>query len=142
MSIFNRRFTAKELKSYMNDYYPDSFGVGLYEVYQTTDRRLKVIVADYDKPILNPYSHDKKPDNEKFYTLADQEAGSYMDGSPRFPRQRSPIFYIHSGQENSYIDLLLEDEKISNVVMTWGYKRCDVERDYMFELITEIFGHK
>lgn len=141
-SIFNRRFTAKELKSYMHDYYPDSFGVGLYKDYKTTDRLLRVIVADYDQPILNPHKYDQKPDNEKLYTLGDQEAGTYVDGTPRFSRQRSPIFYIHSGQENSYIDLLLEDEKGDNVVMTWGYKRGDVERDYMFELIKEIFGHE
>ena len=138
-SIFNRRFTAAELKNYMHDYYPDSFGVGLYHDKNSPQRRID---TDYDKPIFDPYNHTAKADNEKFYTLADQEAGSYMDGSPRFQRQRSPIFYVQSGQENSYIDLLLEDEKGSNVVMTWGYKRCDVVRDYMFEFITEIFGHK
>jgi len=113
-NIFRKLFTAEELYDWLHKEFPDSFSLTIYK-----DKNLpKGINPDYDNRVFEWYI-DKDRKQKTKYALYDRA-----------------IFEVHSGDENSYINFLLEDEKANYFAASWGYKRCDVEDDYLLKFIT------
>lgn len=118
MNIFRKTFTALELYEWFQKTFPDSFSVSIYEdVENTVDN---VIRADWDKCVFSTYL---------WFTANIYDKRRYY----LYDRQ---IFVVHSGDENSYIRFYIEDENSDFFVVSWGYKRCDVEEDYLHKFLT------
>lgn len=111
-NIFRNKFTARELYEWFHANFPDSFSVQIFK-----DKNLpRGINPDYDQRVFNIFVN--------------------KGGTKKYRLYDSAIFDTHSGCENSYIDFLIEDEDANFYVGTWGYKRGDVEANYLLQFIT------
>lgn len=136
-TFFNGSFTATQLAEHMNEKYPDAFGIEIYkDKAPNLGLRRGVNLDDMDKELAVFSRLWKKPDDGARYTLYWPETcytttDQYKNFQPRFE--------VYSGDENTYIRFMLERDS-DCYVATWGYKRCDVERNYLIELIDEMYS--
>lgn len=111
-NIFKKLFTGRELYDWFHKEFQDSFSIQIYK-----DKNLpRGVNPDYEQRV--------------FYFF------NQRDGKTKYALYDRPIFETHAGDENSYIDFLIEDEQANYYVATWGYKRCDVGENYLLKFIT------
>lgn len=120
-NIFRRKFHAKELYDWFHDNFPDSFSISIHtgEVYKYKEEIWSIWKASDGK--FGKRNWYKKFPTE--YTLYDR-----------------PIFNVYSGDENTYISFIIEDDNSNYFIVSWGYKRYDVgEEDYAAALAELLF---
>lgn len=118
-NIFRRQFHARELYDWFHTNFPESFCIEIYKG-DTPEK------ADWDKRIWNirdnGYRKFYNPKYRTEYTLCDRA-----------------IMHVSSGDENTYLRFLIEDDKGNGFTVTWGYKRYEVPGDYVAALAALIF---
>lgn len=133
--LFEHDFTGDQLSDFIHEKFPDSFGLEIYK--EIADFSRAVVPADWNSRIYKTagrYSPEifGKNDNRKLRLYWPERM---METYSRF----RPRFEVDSGDENTYVHFMLEDEKSDNFIATWGYKRCEVERNYLFEFLEELY---
>jgi len=113
-NIFRKKFTARRLFHWFQDCFPYSFTISIHE-----DQNQPNASPDYSKEVFshNLYFWKRKKDN-RIYHLYD-----------------SMLFRVYSGCENTYVQFLIQDNDGKLFSVSWGYKRCDVEENYLSKFL-------
>ena len=111
-------FTIKDLKAYLNQHFPDSFGFAVYRLAEGSR------IAEFKRQEGAPFSGLSDADlREKIYF-------------PQVKRDHMEAFRIDQGDENTYFDFALESEKGDEFIGTFGFKdRGDVPHEYITKFI-------
>lgn len=134
--FFETDFTGDQLDDFISEKFPDAFGIEIHEevkdftrrvCHMNEDARVYKTAGRYSPKIFGVNAQGK-------FRLYWPERMTETLGKFR------PRFEVYSGDENTYIYFMLENETSDNFIATWGYKRCDVERNYLIEFINELYA--
>lgn len=118
-NIFRRTFHARELYDWMHHKFPDSFSIEIYKGDSPNNINWDDQVWSFWKNGPNAYH----PRYRTEYTLYDRAC-----------------LCVDSGDENTYLRFMIEDDKSNLYIVSWGYKRYDVgPDDYAAALAALIF---
>jgi hypothetical protein len=133
--FFETVFTGEQLSTFLHEKFPEGFSLEIYRAQQTRGQEM---VADFRSRVFHEsgqYSPEIYGKNEKrnymLWWPETRHNGIYSRFRPRFE--------VYSGDENTYVYFMLEDGNDAYLA-TWGYKRCDVERNYLIEFINELYA--
>jgi hypothetical protein len=118
-NIFRRMFHARELYDWFHHNFPDSFSINIYR----GDSPDKI---NWDDEVWSFWKNGQHAYHSMYrteYTLYDR-----------------PCLCVNSGDENTYLRFMIEDENGNCYIVSWGYKRYDVgPDDYAAALAALIF---
>jgi len=117
---------------------PEYFGSEIYKVDEKPGSNFPEVKQDKEHAIYSKwYDHSKKDNGKKYVLFWPETMYTEKDCFKRF----RPRFQVYAGDENTYADIMLEELDGSDIyIFTFGYKRCDTDRNYLIELITEMYS--
>src|SRR5689334_10683179 len=117
MLFKDQKFSPIELAHYMFNNFPDSFSIEIYK-----DPNNGSLEFDPDSLVYSARKPNRWPKDMQLQ-LYDRA-----------------IFRVHSGEENTYYRFVFEDQNSNYFIVTWGYKRCDIEQDYLLKVINLFYS--
>ena len=111
-------FTIKEMKDYLNEHFPDSFGFSVHRP---------------DPKSRNVQFKEAEGEPMKGLTDADLKQKLYF---PQVVRDHEENFRVYQGEENTYFDFTLDAENGDWYIASFGFKdRGDVPHEYITKFL-------
>jgi hypothetical protein len=118
----DEKFTIEEIKTYLNNAFPDSFEFSLSRFSEEGN-----IFKNQAALIVNP--------NESYYGLSDKEISSSLF-FPKYPNNPGIRFRIYQGGENTYFYFILESQNQDIYIGQFGFKdRGNVPSNYITKFL-------